>query len=293
MQAMILAAGFGTRLLPYTNLKPKPLFPLLNTPLILLIIQRLQDSGFDHIIVNCHHLKDQISSLLNGMPGIYLQEEEKILGTGGGLRFALDQLKDEPLLITNGDIYHTVNYQQFYKKHVEKGSRITLAVHDYPRFNGLKIRSDRLLSFDKNQGADEVAFTGLHMLDPELLKPLSKDRSSCIIEWYKSLLDQGKEINVSRVDDSYWTDMGTPKDYLRLHGDLLCGIAPCWHQLQHKVLSPFYLDEYAHYGDAFEVNDWACVGRAEIGRNVSVSRSVIWDGAVVPDNSVITDRLIV
>ena len=50
MQAMILAAGFGTRLLPYTRLRPKPLFPLLNEPLLLLTIRRLQNSGFDHII---------------------------------------------------------------------------------------------------------------------------------------------------------------------------------------------------------------------------------------------------
>ncbi len=112
MQAMILAAGFGTRLQPYSNLRPKPLFPLLNTPLLLLTIQRLQDAGFDHIVVNCHHLKDQIRSLLAGIPGVFLQEETMIMGTGGGLRLAIDLLKDEPLLVSNGDIYHTVDYQQ-------------------------------------------------------------------------------------------------------------------------------------------------------------------------------------
>ena len=173
MQAMILAAGFGTRLLPYTNIKPKPLFPILNIPLLLLVVQRLQDCGFDHIIVNCHHHKDQIHALLADIPGVYLQEEDEIMGTGGGLRLALDLLRDEPLLVTNGDIYHTVDYLDLYNEHVKKGSEVTLAVHDYPRFNGLSIRGDRLLCFDKYPDADVVAFTGIHMLDPELLKPLS------------------------------------------------------------------------------------------------------------------------
>lgn len=293
MQAMILAAGFGTRLLPYTNLKPKPLFPLLNTPLLLLKILRLQNFGFDHIVVNCHHHKDQVRTLLAGRPGVYLQEEDKIMGTGGGLRLALDLLKDEPLLVTNGDIYHTVDYQKLYDEHVQKESGITLAVHDYPRFNGLSVKDDRLLGFGNNPDTEIFAFTGLHMLDPRLLKPLPTKRESCIIEWYKTLLSKGNEIRVSRVDNSYWTDMGTPFDYLKLHGDLLNGKIPCWQQIKQRVSSPFYIDKGARYGKTFEVKDWACIGRANIGSNVSISRSVVWDDAVIPDNSVITDSLIV
>ncbi len=293
MQAMILAAGFGTRLQPYSNLRPKPLFPLLNTPLLLLTIQRLQDAGFDHIVVNCHHLRDQIRSLLSGTPGVFLQEEGMIMGTGGGLRLAIDLLKDEPLLVSNGDIYHTVDYQQFYNQHVSYGSKITLAIHDYPRFNGLSVENNRLISFDKKPGKKVAAFTGLHLLDPKILQPLSVNRKSCIIEWYKTLMNMGVEIKVSRVDDSSWTDMGTIEDYLQLHGDILTGRVLCWHQLQQKIESPFFIDNKADCGNNFQVKEWACIGRARIGNNVTVSRSVIWDGAEIPDNSIITDQLVV
>ena len=109
MQAMILAAGFGTRLLPYTELRPKPLFPLLNKPLLLLTIERLQRAGFDHIVVNCHHLRDQIVDLLQDLRGVVVQQEDIILGTGGGLRLALNVFRNEPVLVTNGDIYHSVD----------------------------------------------------------------------------------------------------------------------------------------------------------------------------------------
>ncbi len=70
MQAMILAAGFGTRLLPYTKYLPKPLFPVLNTPLLLAAVNRLKSSGFSKIIVNCHHLGEQIVTCLRDIPGI-------------------------------------------------------------------------------------------------------------------------------------------------------------------------------------------------------------------------------
>ena len=129
MQAMILAAGYGTRLHPYTEHRPKPLFPLLNIPLLQLTIKRLQRAGFDHIVVNCHHLKERVTEILSTIPGVILQEETRILGTGGGLRYAYDKLLDEPLLITNGDIYHTIDFLQLYEKHLQSNCPVSLALH--------------------------------------------------------------------------------------------------------------------------------------------------------------------
>ena len=86
MKAMILAAGLGTRLLPYTLKRPKPLFPILNKPLLHLTIDRLKQAGATEIIVNSHHLRPQIKRALQGEEQIILQEEDTILGTGGGLR---------------------------------------------------------------------------------------------------------------------------------------------------------------------------------------------------------------
>ena len=118
---MILAAGLGTRLLPHTLIRPKPLFPVLNQPLLLATIRRLQNLGFDHIVVNCHHLRQQVATALNGIAGVILQEEEVILGTGGGLRRALNLFRDEPLLVSNGDIYHTIDFLRLYNEHKKSG----------------------------------------------------------------------------------------------------------------------------------------------------------------------------
>ena len=173
MQAMILAAGFGTRLLPHTLLRPKPLFPLLNHPLLLLTIRRLQNAGCDHIVVNCHHLREQIVAALAGLPGVVVLEEETLLGTGGGLRGALAHLRDEPLLVTNGDIYHTVDFAGLYDRHLARRARVSLAVHDYPRFNTIRIAGDSIAGFAAAPGEGSLAFTGLHVLDPEILETIA------------------------------------------------------------------------------------------------------------------------
>jgi mannose-1-phosphate guanylyltransferase len=293
MQAMILAAGFGTRLLPYSAYRPKPLFPLLNTPLLLLIVKRLQSAGFDHIIINCHHLREQMRAALADCPGIVIQEEEVILGTGGGLRRALDSVRDEPLLVINGDIYHTVDLKNIYRQHVDNGSLITLAVHDYPRFNGLTVKNNLLQGFDGAGKPDALAFTGIHVFDPKILEPIPPGQQSCIIDRYRRILEEKGEIAILRVDHNFWTDIGTPHDYLCLHGGILGGSIPYWDDLQHRLASPFCVDGRARIGENVEMTDWCSIGRAEIGDNVTITRAVIWDGAVVAEGSSISDCIII
>jgi NDP-sugar pyrophosphorylase family protein len=293
MQAMILAAGYGTRLHPYTEYRPKPLFPILNTPLLLLTIERLQSAGFDHIVVNCHHLRHQIRELLADIPGVIVQEENNILGTGGGLRFAYDKLLDEPLLITNGDIYHTIDFIKLYKKHLQANCPVSLAVHDYPRFNSLMAAEDRILGFDVKTKPGSIAFTGVHVIHPEVLLNIVKGEKSCIIDCYRDLLQDKEQIAAIRVDGHYWTDIGTPADYLELHRGLLKNEIPCWQEGKRALLTPFYIDERATLGKELETVEWACIGNAQIGNNVTICRSVIWDGARIPDNSQISDSIIV
>jgi mannose-1-phosphate guanylyltransferase len=296
MQAMILAAGFGTRLLPYTRVRPKPLFPILNQPLLLLTIQRLQQAGCDHIVVNCHYLREQIVSALHGIPGVVVQEETSVLGTGGGLRLALDQFRDEPVLVTNGDIYHTVDYQRLYQDHKRQGAPVTMAMHDFPRFNTVAVRDGRVCSFD--DGADRakgelLAFTGLHVLEPEVLAAIPIDEEYSIIDRYRHLLQQGQSIAAMRVDDCFWTDMGTVEDYLTLHAGLLTGKIPVWPELVWSATSPFLVADQEKMGSGLVLQDWVCVGDAVIGKNTHLQRSVVWDGATIAEERRIVDQLVV
>ncbi len=289
---MILAAGFGTRLLPFTEKKPKPLFPLLNIPLLQITIEKLEKAGFDHIIVNAHHLRDQIKVITSRYPSVHLQEEVEILGTGGGLRQAYAELRDEAVLIINGDIYHTIDPLMIYRHHQHENNRVTLAVHDYPRFNTLEVVDDRLIGFNGRGRSGSLAFTGIHIINPDILEAIPLGEKSCIIGHYANLLAYGEVLSLLHVDEFFWTDMGTPQDYLNLHGGLLTGTIPKWDPQLHLRSGNTMISDKASIGKNLRITDWVCIGDAIIGENVHITRSVVWDGAVIPSNSVVTDSIV-
>ncbi len=291
MQAMILAAGLGTRLLPHTSIRPKPLFPILNAPLLLLTIERLKNFGFDHIIVNCHHLKEQIVTALDGVAGVVIIEEEVILGTGGGIRGALSNMRDEPILISNGDIYHSVNLHEHYRYHQNNGHQITLAMHNYPRFNSVLMNGDRVDAFSKNKGNTTLAFTGLQVVEPQLFEAIRDGEYSCIIDHYRMLLQQGVELKSFRVDDCFWTDMGCVDDYLALHEGLLSEKIPCWQEIG-SVRKPYCIAPRAKLPAHLKLDDWVCIGEATIGDNSQLQGCVIWDDVEIHGGKKISDKIV-
>ena len=291
MQAMILAAGLGTRLLPHTSIRPKPLFPILNKPILLLTIERLKNFGFDHILVNCHHLKEQIVETLESVEGVTLIEEEVILGTGGGLRGALPLMRDEPILITNGDIYHTVNLREMYLSHQRKCNDITLGVHDYLRFNTVSIEGDRVTAFRKEKKGQTLAYTGLQVVEPKIFRDIPENRYSCIIDHYSSLLEHGHDIHYFRVDGCHWTDMGTVDDYLSLHEGLLTDKIPCWQEIG-SVRKPYCIAKRAKLPAQLELEDWVSIGEARIGNKSHLQRCVVWDDVVVHGGMEIVNSIV-
>jgi len=288
MKAMILAAGFGTRLRPYSLLRPKPLFPVLDHPLILRHIAQLREAGCHAILVNCHHLREQIVDLLAGRDGISLQEEPIELGTGGGLRMALDFFGSEPALVTNGDIFHTIDLARVYQEHCSSGADATLVLHDCSRFNNVSV-DDKLgiTAFGDRGAGRKMAFTGIHVLDPNLLRVIAPGIFYNIIDCYRYWIARGKKIRAHVVHDHFWTDMGTPEDYLNLHRVLLT-------QEPFKAASPFYYGIGVRMPADLHSRDWLCVGAgARIGRQCSLSRVVVWDGAQVPDGTMLEDVIVV
>jgi mannose-1-phosphate guanylyltransferase len=289
MKAMILAAGLGTRLRPYSLLRPKPLFPVLGRPLLLHHLEMLRGAGFGPMVVNAHHLQEQISRCLAGEDGVTVQQEEQIMGTGGGLRLAAARLGREPVLVTNGDIYHTIDLAKVYAEHCTTGAAATLVLHDCPRFNKVTASEDgRILGFGGSQNTLEqgrlLAFTGIHVLDPAALHSIPPGVFADIIDYYRALIRRGREVRALIVRDHFWTDIGTPEDYLALHAHLLGKREPA---------GRFLVDEQAELGRGLRLQDWAVIGRgARIGEGVSLSRVVVWDGAEIAAGRQLADTVV-
>lgn len=292
MQAILLAAGFGTRLRPYTLIRPKPLFPVLNRPLLHWLLDILQDAGCSKIIVNCHHLAEQIGESLDAYPGVLIQVEPQILGTGGSLRLAAESLAPEPILVMNGDIFHTVDVSALYEEHCSSGNSVTLAMHDYSRFNNVGVQGDRVVSFRPEKGMRKLAFTGIHVVEPEVLKRIPQHGFFHIIDLYRELAMEAK-VGLSRVDGALWRDIGTPEDYLHLHRELLEGGIPVARPIKGQRSGAWLLAEDTSIGEDVRFMDWGCLGRgAFVEKGARLGRSIIWDGAHVPPGSRIFDSII-
>lgn len=181
-QAMIFAAGLGTRLKPLTDTMPKALVPVGGRPLLWHVVMKLKDSGFERIVVNVHHFAQQIIDYLAANQNFGLDirisdESEKLLETGGGIKKALPLFDPHsPILIHNVDILSNVDLSQ-------------LDV-DVPTLVVSERKTKRYLQFDesmrligwKNIETGEVkgregrslAFSGIHVFHPSLF-PLLND----------------------------------------------------------------------------------------------------------------------
>ncbi|HMS64013.1 MAG TPA: sugar phosphate nucleotidyltransferase [Ignavibacteria bacterium] len=171
MKAMILSAGFGTRLLPLTNDVPKALVKYKNIPMINYQIERLKNSGVNEIVVNAHHHSKKIIDYFSQNDfGIKINVivEKEILGTGGGILNAFEYFQNEKsFLVINVDIDTDLNLSDLISFHDSGNSLATLAVQ--------KRKSKKYLEFDSQNhliGRENVnsnkenlfAFNGIHVI---------------------------------------------------------------------------------------------------------------------------------
>lgn len=162
MKAMILAAGLGTRLRPWTFEHPKALVPVGGVPMLERVIIRLRDEGFDDIVVNVHHFGEQIINFLKERDyGIQIRvsdERGKLLDTGGGIVHASGLIGEGPVLVHNVDILSDADLKDLMKKHEQEGAGVTLLVSDR--------QSSRKLIFD-----ERMCLIGWHDRVKEIYKP--------------------------------------------------------------------------------------------------------------------------
>jgi NDP-sugar pyrophosphorylase family protein len=220
MKAMILAAGLGTRLRPLTLTTPKVLLPLRGQPLIARSLNQLAQHGFTDVIINLHHLGEKIEKLLgNGKQfglKISYTHEDKILGTGGGIKNASDLFDNSTVLIMNGDILMNLDLKEFVKFHQEKGGIATMVIR--PRaakseHTPLQVNNEhRILKIEKGLKDPNFMYTGVQIIEPKLISYLPKGNSCIVRQGYLPALEQGEKIYGYRYD-GYWNDVGTPKRY--------------------------------------------------------------------------------
>ena len=223
MKAMILAAGLGTRLLPFTQNTPKPLFPISGRPILDIIIHSLQQAGCKSIIINTHHLQQKIDSFLAKQKytiPVVTRYEPTLLGTGGAIKNVMDFWDGNPFLVINSDIISDIDLEKVYAYHLNHPYPVTMVLHDDPEINTVSVSEDNfIIDFHgqeiKSSWGEEktLTFTGIQVLDPEVLSFIPANTFSSIIDAYRKLMLAGKKIKVYYSKNNDWKDIGTPERY--------------------------------------------------------------------------------
>ena len=226
-QAMIFAAGLGTRLKPLTDTMPKALVPVGGRPLLDINIRRLMSQGYDRFVVNIHHFAQQIIDYVKEQdyaPLVHFSDEsDQLLETGGGLKKAQALFRDDqPILIHNVDILDNVNYDWFARQHQPDEDAVLLvsqrttkryllfdnAMHlmgwknvetgeikspyEYVRRTGLSQHGEELNMF---------AFSGIHSFSPRLFPLMERfPERFPIIDFYLSVCHRAPIVGLVKPD---------------------------------------------------------------------------------------------
>ncbi len=238
MQAMIFAAGLGTRLQPLTDHCPKALVSLAGRPLIDHVINKLRAAGATRIVVNVHHFADMLCQHLQqsrhaDVEVLVSDERKQLLDTGGGVRKALTLIDEQqPLLLHNVDIVSAVSLTDFIseaeRQHSAVGCDAALMVSPRSSTRYLLFNNDNRMVGWTNTKTGEMrpaelaglaarytfwrfAFSGIHMLFPDIY-PLLKDypQRFGITDFYVQTCQQRTYVAVNTPKD-HLIDVGTPE----------------------------------------------------------------------------------
>ncbi|HCE43802.1 MAG TPA: hypothetical protein DET40_09670 [Lentisphaeria bacterium] len=231
VNAIILAAGIGTRLRPVTDFIPKPLMPVNGTPLLESIILKMKNSGVAKVAVNTHHLADRVETFVKNSSYadyVTLYHEEVILGTGGPLVNAKNLLSEaDCFVLYNGDILSDIDVGKIVEFHKESGKIATMVLINGPENRVLAAAAsknfgtviDILGKLGKtSQSARLLTYTGIAVFSREIFKYLPEQpvNYSIITAILDALKENPDSVGAYLPEKMLWNDIGTVGKYFSL-----------------------------------------------------------------------------
>ncbi len=236
MKAMILAAGFGTRLFPLTIDRTKPAIPFLGKPLVGYVAEYIARFGIKDFVVNLHHQPQSVIDALGdgsdfGVNIEYTIEEPEILGTGGALDNARQLLGDETFLLVNGKIITDIDITAAIEAHRRSEAIATMVLkpnHKREKFTVVETDGSYITRFGPHATPVSEAelrdvehaimsplmFTGIHILEPAIFDLIPKGvRSDTVTDIYIPYIRSGGKV-AAHVAEGEWYELSTIPRYL-------------------------------------------------------------------------------
>ncbi len=297
MKAMILAAGFGTRLWPLTIERTKPAIPFLNRPLIAFTIDYLKQFGITEIIINLHHEPDSVREQIGdgseyGVKITYSVEDPVILGTAGALGPVRHLLKDETFFVINGKIITNLDLNAALETHRQRQALATLVMRPNPKREKFsQIIVDEHGNYQGFSGfptpAEEsttipLMFTGIHILEPAILDYIpSGVEYDSIRQVYPQAMSEG-QIVAAHVGEGDWYELSTLARYLEISLEFM-----------RRDNIEFTADEGCGIDPSASVKDSVLWRNVKISSGAKINQCIIADGVKIPANSEYERKVIV
>ena len=294
MRAIVLSAGYGTRLWPLTEDRTKPAIPILGKPLVGYVAEYLAGYGIDEIVVNLHHRPESVRRALGdgGRFGVQLHyvEEPEILGTSGALDNTRAFFEHDTFVVVNGKIITDIDLSAALETHRTMNALATLVLlpnSRRERFSVVETENGRVKRFGGmpvDSGADEapLMFTGIHIMEPRILEYVPRTVfSDSVIDVYPQAMANG-EVLAAHVASGKWRELSTLKRYLDISVELL-----------EEAGQSFIAGAKAVISDAASVSDTVLWDNVEVGAGARVHRAVLADNVKINAGEVIENAVIV
>ncbi|HAF07195.1 MAG: Nucleotidyl transferase [candidate division TA06 bacterium 32_111] len=218
---LIMAGGKGKRLLPFTEIKPKPLLEIGNTSLIERIIDTFILEGFKNIYVSLNYKKEMIEKkLISKYPDIFdntsFIKEKRPLGTAGAL-FYLRKIEEETIIVHNADIINDIDFSTLIKFHKKNKNEITSVL--IPQkveidYGVVSVDKKSLLDIFEKPTLEFFILSGINLFQRDVLKNL-KEESKDMDELLNKKIKEGRKVGYY-VHDGFWYDVGNKESYERI-----------------------------------------------------------------------------
>ncbi|MDR3205869.1 MAG: NDP-sugar synthase [Candidatus Methanoplasma sp.] len=288
-QAVIMVGGKGTRLLPLTENRPKPILPVLNKPCLRYLIESLAEAGIDDIILACGYRSELMSNVIGDGSdmGISIEYsyEKAPLGTGGAIKLVEDRL-DGVFAAANGDVLANMNVKEEIDAHFSSGAKITMAltsVKNPCEFGIARQDADgRILEFKEKPKPEEVFSdlinAGVYVVDKSVMSEIpSGEFFDFSRDLVPAVMKKGGRIQ-GHVLEGMWKDVGRPSDLLganlamamELYGEFIWGGKRIESS---SIVKPFYL------------GNGSCAVRSEM------TSAVVLDDCAVSDSRIVKSMI--
>lgn len=278
MRAMILSAGYGTRLWPLTEDRTKPALPILGKPLVGYVAEYLAGFGCHEILVNLHHQPASVRTALGdgtsfGVSLTYI-EEPTILGTSGALDNARSLLDGDTFIVVNGKIITDIDLNAALETHSQTGALATMVLLPNvarERFSVVEVEDGSVRKFggmpQSASNGDEpppLMFTGIHIFDPRIFDYIPRGVfSDSVTHVYPPAIAKGERIS-AHVAEGKWFELSTIQRYLDISLKLL----------------------------AERNRHWFAGASANIASGAKVEQSILWDDVTVEEGATVNGSIL-